>query len=117
METFPKWIHEFDSIPYMVIKDSDVQPKENYPCLEQDRAIIQWSKNYAIMNANLVVQCLKEIQTSSLRSGQQARSAPFLEKYAHNENIGNNFCGNAKKTKDLRNGCFHSACRFNCPPY
>ena len=41
METFPKWIHEFDTIPYMTIKDSDVEPKENLPYLEQDKSIIQ----------------------------------------------------------------------------
>jgi hypothetical protein len=30
------------------------------PYLEPDRAYIQWSKDYTIMNANLVIQCLKE---------------------------------------------------------
>lgn len=59
-ETFPKWIHEFDSIAYMTIKDSDVQLKEELPYLEPDRAYIQWSKDYTITNANEVVQCLRE---------------------------------------------------------
>lgn len=59
-ETFPKWIHEFDSIPYMVIKDSDVQPKENRPYLEEDKTYIQWSKDYTILNAQEVVKALKE---------------------------------------------------------
>jgi hypothetical protein len=59
-ETFPKWIHEFDNIPYMVIKDSDVQPKENLPYLEPDRAIIQWSKDFSILNAKEVIKFLKK---------------------------------------------------------
>jgi hypothetical protein len=58
-ETFPKWVHEFDAIPYMTIKDEDVQPKENYPYLEEDRSIIQWSKDYQIVNAETVVEFLK----------------------------------------------------------
>jgi len=59
-ETFPKWIHEFDAIPYMTIRDSDVQLKEELPYLEENGSIIQWSKDYQIMNAEDVVQCLKE---------------------------------------------------------
>jgi hypothetical protein len=59
-ETFPKWIHEFDKIAYMVIADSDVQLKEEMPYLEPDRAYIQWSKDYTILNAQTVIQCLKE---------------------------------------------------------
>ena len=59
-ETFPKWIHEFDSIPYLVIKDSDVQPKENMPYLEEDKTYIQWSKDFNILNAQEVVKALKE---------------------------------------------------------
>ena len=58
-ETFPKWIHEFDSIPYMVIADSDVQPKENLPYLQEDKSYIQWSKDYTILNANEVLEFLK----------------------------------------------------------
>jgi len=59
-ETFPKWIHEFDQIPYMVIKDEQVQPKENMPYLEQDKAYIQWSKDYTILNASEVTEFLKQ---------------------------------------------------------
>jgi hypothetical protein len=59
METFPKWIHEFDSVPYMVIEDNQVQEKENLPYLEQDKSIIQWSKDYTILNAKDVVEFLK----------------------------------------------------------
>jgi hypothetical protein len=59
-ETFPKWIHEFDRIAYMTIKESDVELKENLPYIEPDRAYIQWSKDYKIMNAEDVIQCLKE---------------------------------------------------------
>jgi hypothetical protein len=58
-ETFPKWIHEFDRIPYMVIADSDVQPKENFAYLEQDKSYIQWSKDYTILNAKTVIKFLK----------------------------------------------------------
>jgi len=58
-ETFPKWIHEFDSIAYLVVKDEQVQPKENMPYLEQDKSIIQWSKDYTITNANEVTEFLK----------------------------------------------------------
>lgn len=60
IETFPKWIHEFDSIPYMVIADNQVQPKENFAYLEQDKSIIQWSKDFTILNAETVVQFLKQ---------------------------------------------------------
>jgi hypothetical protein len=59
-ETFPKWIHEFDSIPYMTIADSDVQPKENLPYLEEDKSIIQWSKDFTILNADSVIEFLKQ---------------------------------------------------------
>lgn len=60
METFPKWIHQFDNIPYMVIHDSDVVQKENYPYLEQDKSIIRWSKDYAVLNAEDVIEALRE---------------------------------------------------------
>jgi len=59
METFPKWINEFDEIAYMTIADSQVQPKENLPYLEQDKSFIQWSKDYAILNASEVSEFLK----------------------------------------------------------
>jgi hypothetical protein len=59
-ETFPKWLHEFDIIPYLVIKDSDVQPKENMPYLQEDFSYIQWSKDYTILNAKECVKALKE---------------------------------------------------------
>jgi len=59
METFPKWIHEFDNIPYMTIKEQDIEPKENLAYLEENSSIIQWSKDYIILNANEVVQFLK----------------------------------------------------------
>jgi DNA polymerase III delta prime subunit len=59
-ETFPKWIHEFDNIPYMVIKDSDVQPKENMPIMQEDFSYIQWTKDFTILNALEVIKALKE---------------------------------------------------------
>ena len=59
-ETFPKWIHEFDAIPYLVIKDSDVQPKDNLPYMQEDFSYIQWSKDYSIVNADSVIKALKE---------------------------------------------------------
>ena len=59
-ETFPKLIREFDSIPYMVIKDSDVQPKENMAFMQEDVSYIQWSKDYTILNALEVIKALKE---------------------------------------------------------
>ncbi len=58
-ETFPKWIHEFDTLPYMVIKNEDVQPKENTPYLEDGSSIIQWSKDFKILNAETVIEFLK----------------------------------------------------------
>jgi Cdc6-like AAA superfamily ATPase len=58
-ETFPKWIHEFDSIPYMVISDGDVEPKENLPYMEEDKSIIQWSKDFTILNAKTVLEFLR----------------------------------------------------------
>jgi len=59
-ETFPKWVHEFDSIPYMTIADNDVQPKENLPYLEEDKSIIQWSKDFQIVNGEIVNEFLKQ---------------------------------------------------------
>ena len=44
----------------MVIKDSDVQPKENMPYMQEDVSYIQWSKDYTIVNALEVVKALKE---------------------------------------------------------
>jgi len=58
-ETFPKWIHQFDKIPYMVIADSDVVLEEETPYLESDRAYIQWSKDYTILNAEDILECLR----------------------------------------------------------
>jgi guanylate kinase len=58
-ETFPKWIHEFDSIPYMIIKDDDVQSKEEFAYIEPDKSIIQWSKDFTISNAETVNEFLK----------------------------------------------------------
>jgi hypothetical protein len=60
IETFPKWIHEFDLIPYMIIKDEQVQPKENKAFLEENKSFIQWSKDYDILNEKDVLQFLKE---------------------------------------------------------
>jgi hypothetical protein len=59
-ETFPKWLHEFDIIPYMVIADSDVEPKENLPYLEPDKSYIQWSKDFQIINAQEVIKFLRD---------------------------------------------------------
>lgn len=59
-ETFPKWIHEFDAIPYMVIPDSAIQPKENLPYLQESVSYIQWSKDYTITNAETVLTFVKE---------------------------------------------------------
>jgi hypothetical protein len=59
-ETFPKWIKEFDKIPYMVIKDSDVKEKENLPFLEESKSFIQWSKDFTISNAVGITEFLKK---------------------------------------------------------
>jgi hypothetical protein len=58
-ETFPKWIHEFDKIPFIVISETDIQEKENHPYLEADKSIIQWSKDYDIVNSEAVKQFMK----------------------------------------------------------
>lgn len=59
-ETFPKWVHEFDTILYMAIADSDIQPKENLPYLEEDKSIIQWSKDFQIVNGETVTEFLRQ---------------------------------------------------------
>jgi hypothetical protein len=59
-ETFPKWVHEFDEVPYMTIADSDVQPKENMPVLEEGQSYIQWTKDFTILNGETVIEFLKE---------------------------------------------------------
>jgi hypothetical protein len=58
-ETFPKWIKEFDKIPYMTISDSDVKEKENLPFLEESKSFIQWSKDFTILNAEAITEFLK----------------------------------------------------------
>lgn len=58
-ETFPKWIKEFDRIPYMTISDNDVQEKENLPFLEEDKSYIQWGKDYTIANADGILEFMK----------------------------------------------------------
>jgi len=60
LETFPKWVNEFDSIPYLVVKDSDVQTKEDTAFLENGTAYIQWSKDYRIQNSAKVLEFLRE---------------------------------------------------------
>ena len=60
IETFPLWIHSSDSIPYMIISDDQVQPKENKAYLEENKSFIQWSKDYDILNESEVLQFLKE---------------------------------------------------------
>jgi len=59
-ETFPKWLHEFDAIPYMTIEDADIQPKENLPYMQEDFSYIQWSKDFQIVNAKTVLEFLKQ---------------------------------------------------------
>jgi hypothetical protein len=59
-ETFPKWIKEFDKIPYMTITDASIQEKENLPFLEEDKSFIQWSKDFTISNAEGIIKFLKE---------------------------------------------------------
>jgi len=58
-ETFPKWIKEFDKIPYMTITDAMIQEKENLPFLEEDKSYIQWSKDFTVANAEDIIQFLK----------------------------------------------------------
>ena len=58
-ETFPKWMHEFDKILYMTIAETDIQEKENLPYLEQDKSVIQWSKDFEIVNGATVNEFLK----------------------------------------------------------
>jgi hypothetical protein len=60
IETFPKWIHEFDTIPYMAIKNDMVQSKEGKAYLEENKSYIQWSKDYNILNEIEILQYMKE---------------------------------------------------------
>ena len=59
-ETFPKWVKEFDRIPYMIISDSDIQEKENSPYMQESYSYIQWSKDYKIRNESEILQFVKE---------------------------------------------------------
>jgi hypothetical protein len=59
LETFPKWIHEFDTIPYYVISDEDVQTSENTPYLDEGYSYIQWSRDYTLRNAQALEHALK----------------------------------------------------------
>jgi len=60
LETFPKWIHEFDSIPYYCIKNEDVQTSENTPYLDEGYSYIQWSRDYTLKNADRLERALKQ---------------------------------------------------------
>jgi len=60
IETFPQFIHSFDTIPYMVITDSNIKPKDNKAYLEENKSYIQWSKDYDILNESDILQFLKE---------------------------------------------------------
>jgi len=59
LETFPKWIHEFDTIPYYVIGDGDVVSKENYPYLDEGYTYIQWNRDYKLHNAEQLESALR----------------------------------------------------------
>lgn len=60
LETFPKWIHEFDTIPYYCIKNEDVQTSENTPYLDEGCSYIQWSRDYTLKNADRLELALKQ---------------------------------------------------------
>ena len=55
-ETFPKWIHEFDTVPYMAIPDDGVKTSEE-AYLGEDH--IQWSEDYQIENSKEILEFMK----------------------------------------------------------
>ena len=56
-ETFPKWIHEFDTIPYMVIHDNDVVQTE-YTIDMQD-FFLKHQTDYSVLKGNEIKEALK----------------------------------------------------------
>ena len=60
LETFPLHMNQFDRIPFMVIKDSDVIEKEKYPYLDEDSSYIKWSKDYTLVNKAKVIEALRK---------------------------------------------------------
>ena len=60
LDTFPLHVNQFDSIPFMVIKDSDVIEKEKHAFIEEDRSYIKWSKDYALVNKDRVIEALRK---------------------------------------------------------
>jgi len=59
LETFPKWIHEFDSIPYFIIRDSDVQDVEQRAELESGYSYVQWAYDYDLACREQLEQVLR----------------------------------------------------------
>lgn len=60
LETFPLHVNQFDVIPYMVIKDSDVVEKEKHAFIEEDYSYIKWSKDYTLVNKDKVIEALRK---------------------------------------------------------
>ena len=44
----------------MIIKDEQVQPKENKAFLEENKSFIQWSKDYDILNEKAYCNFLRK---------------------------------------------------------
>lgn len=57
-EDFPKWIHEFDKMPYFIIKDSDVV--ETSHTLDVEDYFLRHERDYSVNRGSEIQQALEE---------------------------------------------------------
>ena len=61
-ETFPKWIHEFDAIPYLYIEDCDVIEDYSAIQLSEEDYFVRTSRDYSILNGNTIENHLENCE-------------------------------------------------------
>ena len=57
-ETFPKWMHSFDTIPYLYIRDQDVRQTFSAIELNEDDYFVRTSKDYSILRGTEINEAL-----------------------------------------------------------
>jgi len=57
-ETFPKWLHEYDTIPYLYIEDTDVRQTFSAIELNEDDYFVRTSKDYSILRGTEINEAL-----------------------------------------------------------
>lgn len=59
-ETFPKWCHEFDKIPFVFVNDNDVVTTETYLQLNEDDYFIRTKRDYTIRRGKEFTEALQQ---------------------------------------------------------